>query len=190
MPGFSHDTRSDELVKTSSDNISNGSRTVPSTDSNWSDSYDRIFTANNIIYKGENANIDENIKNKYLAQARFFRAYNYFYLVTLYGDVPLILEPIESTSDPVLFSSRTPREQVIQQCYEDLDFAAKWLPDIDSVVWGHVSNTAALALKERIALYEGTYIKYHNLTGDYKAHLKLAIDAAEAVINRKAFPIS
>jgi hypothetical protein len=183
LQGFSHDTRSDELVKTYSDNISNGSREVPSTDSNWSGAYDRIFTANNILAKGANADVDESVKNKYLAQARFFRAYNYFNLVKLYGDVPLILQPIESTTDPVLFSARTPRADVISQCYEDLDFAAKWLPNIDNVVWGHVSSSAALALKERIALYEGTYMKYHHVSGDYKTHLKLAIDAAEAIIN-------
>jgi len=81
LEGFSHDSRSDELVKTSADDISSGKLTVPATSGNWSDPYYRIFTANNIIQKGSGANVVESIKNRYLAEAYFFRAYYYFMLV-------------------------------------------------------------------------------------------------------------
>lgn len=185
LDGFSHDTRSDELVKTSADDISSGQRTVPSTSGNWSDPYYRIFTANNIILKGAGANVSESIKNRYLAEAYFFRAYYYFMLVKKYGDVPLILKPIDNTKDPLLDSPRTPREEVIRQCYSDLDFAAEWLPKMSalpSADWGRVTRSAALAMTERIGLYEGTFSKYHNLESDYKSHLKRAIDAAELVM--------
>ena len=185
LDGFSHDTRSDELVKTSADDISSGQRTVPSTSGNWSDPYYRIFTANNIILKGAGVNISESIKNRYLAEAYFFRAYYYFMLVKKYGDVPLILKPIDNTKDPLLDSPRTPREEVIQQCYSDLDFAAEWLPKMSALSdadWGRVTRSAALAMTERIGLYEGTFSKYHNLDSDYKSHLKRALDAAELVM--------
>lgn len=188
LAGFSHDTRSDELVKTSADNISSGSWTIPSTSGSWTDPYYRIFTANNIIGKGGMAPLSDAIKNRWLAEAYFYRAYYHFMLVQKYGDVPLMLKAIESTDDPLLFSKRTPREEVIQQCYKDLDFAAQWLPTISNLPatdWGRVSRSAALAMKVRIGLYEGTYSKYHALGSNSKNHLKIAIDAAELLINGK-----
>lgn len=106
-------------------------------------------------------------------------------MVKKYGDVPLILKPIDDTKDPLLDSPRTPREQVIQQCYTDLDFAAQWLPKMSALPaadWGRVTRSAALAMIQRIGLYEGTYSKYHNLGSDYRAHLKRSIDAAELVM--------
>lgn len=185
LGGFSHDYRSDELRGNSSNSISDGSWTISSTSSSWTDPYWRIFISNNILEKASRANVSEDVLNKYLAEARFFRAFHYFELVKKYGDVPLIMKAVDDTSDPILEMARTPREDVIQQCYDDLDFAIEYLPDIDNVdTWGHVSRSAALALEVRIGLYEGTYSKYHNLSdGDYKAHLKKAIDAAETMIN-------
>lgn len=185
LDGFSHDTRGDELVKTSSDATSNGQRTVPSKAGDWSDPYYRIATANNIIQKGPAVNATQAVKNRYLAEAYFFRAYYYFILVKKYGDVPLILKAITDTGDTLLDSPRTPREVVIQQCYNDLDFAAQWLPKISvlpAADWGRVTRSAALAMIQRIGLYEGTYSKYHNLGSDYRAHLKRSIDAAELVM--------
>ena len=99
----------------------------------------------------------------------------------------LILKAFDSTSDPDIKMGRTPREEVIQQCYSDLAFAEANLPDIDDVKsdadWGRVSKSAARGMLVRIGLYEGTYSKYHNLGSDAKSHLKVSIDAAERLIN-------
>ena len=104
-----------------------------------------------------------------------------------YGDVPLILKAFDSTSDPDIKMARTPREEVIRQCYSDLQFAEQWLPDIDDVKsdadWGRVSKSAARGMLVRIGLYEGTFSKYHSLGSDSKSHLKVAIDAAERLIS-------
>lgn len=188
LGGFSHDMRSEELVGPTQNSISAGSRAVPSTSTDWSNPYKKIGRCNNIIIKGGAAPLTDEQKNRWLAEARFFRAYHYFDLVKKYGDVPLILKVFENTDDPEIKKARDPRETVIQQCYADLEFAAENLPDIDDTDndtdWGRVSRSAALAMTIRIGLYEGTYIKYHNLKeGDYKAHLKKAIDAADIMIN-------
>ena len=92
LGGFYHDYRSDELVGNSANSISDGSRTVPSTSSDWTDPYWRINISNNILKKAPNAKVTEDVLNKYLAEAYFFRAYHYFELVKRYGDVPLITE--------------------------------------------------------------------------------------------------
>lgn len=186
LPGFSHDKRSNELVGPNQDGVSSGNRSVPGTSNDWTYPYNRIGVCNNIIMKGENATITQEAKDRWLAEAYFFRAYHYFDLVRKYGDVPLILKVFDSTSDPDVKRGRDPREDVIQQCYADLEFAVAHLPKIDKLTgadWGRVSQSAALGMLVRIGLYEGTHKKYHQTAGgDYKEHLKEAIDAAETMI--------
>lgn len=187
LPGFSHDKRSDELVGPNQDIVSSGNRSVPGTSGDWTDPYKKIAICNNIIVKGEITPVSEEARNRWIAEARFFRAYHYFDLVKKYGDVPLILKVFGNTTDPDIKRARDPRETVIQQCYTDLEFALQWLPKIDALKsesdWGRVSQSAALGMIVRIGLYEGTHSKYHQTTGgDYKAHLKRAIDAAETMI--------
>ena len=187
LPGFSHDKRSDELVGPNQDVVSSGNRSVPGTSGDWTDPYKKIAICNNIIIKGEITPVSEEARNRWIAEARFFRAYHYFDLVKKYGDVPLILKVFGNTTDPAIKRARDPRETVIQQCYTDLEFALQWLPKIDALKsesdWGRVSQSAALGMIVRIGLYEGTHSKYHQTTGgDYKAHLKRAIDAAETMI--------
>lgn len=182
-----HDTRADDQVGKNANNISAGSRVVPAeSNGDWRDPYRRIFTTNNIIEKGKDAPVNENIRNRYIGEATFFRAYNYFELVCKYGDVPLVLKPFSSTSDPDLKMGRTPRETVIQQCYEDLEYAIQWLPArqaMESVTnefdRRRVTRSAALALMVRIGLHEGTMLKNHNIANEsvWKAHLQKSIDA-------------
>lgn len=182
--GFSHDYRSDELFNNGNSNSgSNGSRQVPSTNGSWTDAYWRIFIANNIIEKAPRADVSEDILNRYLAEARFFRGLFYFELVKKYGDVPLLLEAISDTKNPAIMMPRTPRAEVLAQVYEDLEYASAWLPDIDKTdKWGRVSSQAADAMIVRVGLYEGTHAKFHNTGADYKAHLKKSIDAAQKLM--------
>ena len=181
-----HDTRADDQIGKNADATSSGNRNVPAESGDWTDPYKRIFTANNIIIKAANAPLGEATLNKYLAEAHFFRAYHYFDLVCKYGDVPLLLKAVSSTSDPDLKMGRTPRQTVIEQCYADLEFAAQWLPtraatqgNANEFDRRRVTRSSALGLMVRIGLHEGTMQKYHNLGGEaqWKAHLQKSIDA-------------
>ena len=189
--GFSHDYRSDELSNNGRANgTSAGSWLIPSTNGAWTDAYWRIFIANNIIEKAPKADVSEEVLNKYLAEARFFRGFFYFELVKKYGDVPLLLKAINDTKDPDIKMPRTPRAEVIAQVYEDLEFAAKWLPDIDHTdKWGRASSDAALAMIARVGLYEGTHAKFHNTGINAEANLKKSVDAAEKVISSNRFEL-
>lgn len=186
LNGFSHDLRSDELVGPNQNSISSGNRNVPGTSGDWTNPYQDIFRCNKIIEKGAVSPLSESARDRWVAEARFFRAYHYFDLVQKYGDVPLITKTFDNTKDPEITKGRDPRAQVIDQCYEDLDFAAAHLPDINNLKsasdWGRVSRSAALGMLVRIGLYEGTYMKYHHLDGDYKIHLQRAISAAETMM--------
>ena len=186
LPGFDHDRRADDIIGTAANGTSSGNWSLPSTAGDWTNPYNRIGVCNNIITKGAEAPLSDAQKNRWLAEAYFFRAFHFFDLVKKYGDVPLILKAFDSTSDPDIKMARTPREEVILQCYSDLKFAEEWLPEIDAVSsdadWGRVSKSAARALMMRIGRYEGTFVKYHGLASDSKAHLKVAVDAAERII--------
>ncbi len=180
--GFYHDYRSDELRGTSDNTQSTGNWLVPNSSSQWSTPYKAIAAANNIIEKADRASLTQDEINKYLAEAYFFRSYYYFHLLKRYGDVPLLLSMPKATDDPVLMTPRTPRQQVIDQCYKDMQFAAANLPDIDKQTWGFVSRSAALGMLVRMGLYNGTYAKYHATGTDYKSDLRIAVDAAEKMI--------
>lgn len=180
-----NDTRSDESVAISINTISNGTREVPATSGDWTDRYKEIFTANNILQKGVRANVSEAIRNRYFGEARFFRAYSYLNLLQKYGDVPLLLKTLDYNSEE-LFMPRTPRNEVIQQIYDDLDFAAAWLPAasaLPNAEYGRVTKSAAWALKARASLYEGTRLKFHGQSG-WQEHLQMAVAAATSVMSQ------
>lgn len=179
------DNRGDDNMGQGANNISNGTRTVPNTSSDWNNRYDEIFTANNILEKGIKAAVPDAIRNRYFAEARFFRAYAYLQLVQRYGDVPLVLHTLDIGS-PELSMPRTPRADVMKAIYEDLDFAAAWLPTraaLPNAQWGRVTKSAAWGMKARAALYEGTRLKFSNGSG-WQDHLQAAIDAAQNVMTQ------
>lgn len=173
------DNKSDFSIGAGPNEISSGSRVAPSTSGDWNTPYQIIFTANKIIENAENMDF----ASRWKAEAKFFRAYAYFNLVTKYGDVPLVLRVLEINA-PEFDAGRTSKETVIDQIYNDLDFAAANLPsflELGEAGYGRVSKSAALALKSRVALYFGTHQKYHNW-GQPSDHLSLAIKTTEEVM--------
>ncbi|CAN5481596.1 RagB/SusD family nutrient uptake outer membrane protein [soil metagenome] len=189
LPAWStDDVWSDDAIGLASNTISDGSRLAPATDANYNSNYNLIRAANNIIEKAPRAaaNTAQTIIDRYVAEARFFRAWGYFALVQRYGDVPLILKTLDESSAD-LTAPASPRAAIFEQIYQDLDFAAQKLPTpttLGTADFGRISNTAALAFKARVALFEGTRSKYHNY-GEPTKHLKAAVDAAKAVIDSK-----
>ncbi len=189
IPGFnSEDVWSDDAIGLTSNNISDGSRLAPSTDGSYTSPYQLIRAANNIIEKGPKAaaNTSQAVIDRYIGEARFFRAWGYYNLVQKYGDVPLILKILDDAS-PELTEPASPREKIFDQIYQDLDFAASKLPTMAALGtgnFGRISNSGALAFKARVALFEGTRSKFHNY-GDSKKHLTLAVAAAKAVIDSR-----
>ncbi|MEP6674934.1 MAG: RagB/SusD family nutrient uptake outer membrane protein [Ferruginibacter sp.] len=177
------DNRGDDAVNTGANQISNGNRAVTNSSGDWSDPYAMIFTANNILEKGIKAKVTDAIRNRYFAEARFFRAYAYASLVKKYGDVPLLLKTLTETS-PELLMPRTSRDSVVAQIYADLDFAATWLPkrvDLVAAQYGRVTRSSAWALKSRVALFEGTFGKFRS-NATWQNHLNVSIAAATSVM--------
>ncbi|WP_026993926.1 RagB/SusD family nutrient uptake outer membrane protein [Flectobacillus major] len=184
-----NDNWSDDTYARAPNGISDGSRIAPATDGNYNSAYQLIRAANNIIEKAPLAlanGVPATTVDRYIAEARFYRAWGYFSLVQRYGGVPLILKVLRETS-PELQAPANSREEVVQAIYQDLDFASEKLltpTQLGTAGYGRISKTAALAFKSRVALFEGTRAKFHQY-GNYKAHLTLALTAAKAVIDSK-----
>ena len=71
------------------------------------------------------ASASQEVKDQLMAQGRFLRAFNYFQLVRLYGDVPLIIEDTDAVNDEI---TRSPAEAVYDFIEQDLQYAAENLP--------------------------------------------------------------
>lgn len=185
LDGVQLDSRADDNVNQTVNLTSNGAWNIPSTSGDWSGPYDMIFTANNILEKGVRASVADEVRNRYLGEARFFRAYAYLQLVQRYGDVPLLTTTLDIDSEE-LEMPRTSKAEVAAQIYEDLDFAAAWLPDFGALPatdYGRVTKSTAQALKARVGLFLGTFGKYHGESG-YEEHLQEAVEAALFVMNQ------
>lgn len=88
----------------------------------WSGKYLAITRSNLAITRIPDVDvISETERQQLLAEARFFRALNYFSLVKNFGDVPLVLEPTEGLEG--IFVERTDSETVYDQIVEDLNWA-------------------------------------------------------------------
>ena len=86
--------------------------------------------------------------------------------------------------DSVLYQPRATRDEMMARIYTDLDIAGKYLPlpsEMSGNDYGRITKTAAMSMKARAALYEGTRRKYHGID-DGKEHLKIAYEVADSVM--------
>ncbi len=119
----------------------------------WSHAYAQIGHCNRLLanmHRAEGVTNPE-VYARVAAEARFFRAYWYHWMIYLYGDVPLITEPVE-TKDAAL--PRTNKDEIYRFLLDELDAAANVLPvEYPAAERGRATKGAALALKARTALY-------------------------------------
>tara|TARA_B100000809_G_C15140818_1_gene533264 strand:- start:14037 stop:15590 length:1554 start_codon:yes stop_codon:yes gene_type:complete len=94
----------------------------------WQESYQLIARANTIIKNAPNAPIDIVKINEFVAEAKFNRAYHYFHLTRLFGELPLYSTRVESADKEVLYPSRSSVEDVYKLIIEDLIYAKDNLP--------------------------------------------------------------
>ncbi len=142
---------------------------------NWEDHYSTINRANAIIEKTPEADIPQEIKNKFIGETMFLRALMYFRLVRLFGDIPLIVE--ETNTLDALEVSRSPESNVYDQIIEDLIFAVNNIPSHSDQKIGRADKGSAKALLADVYLTKAS-TSFGN-ESDYLSATKLA----EEVIN-------
>ena len=125
------------------------------------------YFINTVLKQIENGTLpnSEDVKN-YLGEAYFFRALVYYRLLALYGDVPVITEVLPDENNVIVENSkRTPRNEVARFILSDLDKAIEMCYTRSKFNGQRVNREAAQLIKSRIALFEGTFEKYHRGSG-------------------------
>jgi hypothetical protein len=178
------DDDSDDKANASMNQFLAGTYTVPTTGGGWDFSF--IRTCNYFLANYSKANATADIKNTYVGETLFFRAFDYWGKVKKFGDVPYINKYITDTSKSALYGTRVPHKQVMDSVLKDINFAVDHLPE--SAADGRLNKYMALALKSRICLWEGTYRKYFG-AGDEVPYLQAASDAAEQIMNSSLYSI-
>ena len=144
----------------------------------WSGHYDVIARANTALkYIPDMKGFSGSEKQQMLAEARFFRALNYFSLVKQFGDVPLITEPVEGLNE--IEVERTSSETVYSQIISDLNWA---------INDGNLANTSFPLNNYRITkaaaqtLLADVYLQMAGYPLQAEENYANAADAARAVI--------
>jgi len=103
---------------------------------------------------------DVKIKH-YIGEIYFLRAYEYFKRYQEFGDFPIITEPLPDQLEPLIEASkRSPRNEVARFILSDLDKAIELLSTNIDGRKTRITKDVALLLKSRVALFEGTWLKY------------------------------
>lgn len=153
------DIRTDIVANYGTTNdYSQGVHVVPTSDSNYGASYTRIYYCNLLLEKAAEYSAQDEISTP-MGEAYFFRALYHYELVRLYGDAIILTEPLDITSEK-LYASQDPRTDVIDQVISDLYMAVEYLPETVAYS-GLITKNVAMANLARIALYEGTWQKFH-----------------------------
>ncbi len=145
----------------------------------WRNFYKYIYQVNSII-EGctESVSLSDDVKKLLIAESKFLRAFNYFYLVNLYGDVPLLLTTNYQAN---AIAKRTQVSEVYDQIIIDLEESIQDLPanyvggtgSVETMERVRPNRWAALALLARVYLYSEDYLSAESAANQVINHTAL-----------------
>lgn len=182
-------TFSDDIVNYSTQ--SQFTRAVP-TSTGWDGNYKWIRRANVMIDRIDSRMTDILSAEEYshwMGIARLFRGLEYARLVNSYGDVPYYDHVVKNTDKNDLYKDRTPRNEVMDNVYDDFEYALANIRLNDGAQ--NINRYVAAALVSRWALYEGSWQKYYyNNPSQATKFFNLAVAAGDIVMNSGRFDIT
>ena len=120
-----------------------------------------------VLPKHQAGSIQGNVSNieQYIGEMYVLRANIYFSKLQAFGDFPIITEVLPDDREVLIEKSkRRPRNEVARFILSDLDKAIELLGETTPNGKNRLNKNAAYLLKSRVALYEGTWLKYHKGT--------------------------
>ncbi|MFD2036309.1 RagB/SusD family nutrient uptake outer membrane protein [Belliella marina] len=148
----------------------------------WEQSYRAIANANLAIERIPDILMNETTQQNLIAEAHFMRAFHYFNLVRLFGDIPLITVPVDADSD-LLYPSRSPQESIYELIVADLQTAEEsGIPA--STTNGRISQGAIKSLLAQVYL---TMAGYPLQAGN--EYYSLAAQKAKEVIDQGTYSL-
>lgn len=122
----------------------------------WNTLYEGIKRANVVIENVPDIEMNEELRSRYVAEARFLRALYYFDLVRAWGGVPMVV----STTPPQGID-RSPVSEVYDLIHDDLEFAIQNLPErtaYGNAEAGRATRGAANALRAKVYLFQEDFV--------------------------------
>jgi hypothetical protein len=123
-------------------------------------SWTNLRNVNYFLQNYNNPAISQTDRNNYSGIAHFFRAWFYYNMVKLYGNVPWYSKALDP-SDSSLYKTQDPRTLVMDSVMADLNYACQNITATKDASCTTISKWVAYALKARVCLFEGTFRKYH-----------------------------
>ncbi len=163
-----------------------GTQTIPSSGGGWD--FTGVRSVNFFLANYQKSNEPIDVLNKYAGEVYFWKAWIYFDLMRKFGDLPWLTEPLDVDA-PELYDGRLSRSIIADSILAILDKSIAMLPVKTQTATGRIHKDVARLFKARVALYEGTWEKYHSndpFKGDGRdvnRFFTQARDAAEAVMN-------
>ncbi|MEX2592811.1 MAG: RagB/SusD family nutrient uptake outer membrane protein [Anditalea sp.] len=191
---FEEDNSSDNLVSGDYgyDSQLAGTITVPSSGGGWN--WSEIRSINFFLDNYHITTESPEVANPYIGEMYFWRAWHYYSLLKQFGDLPWYNKPLTTESEE-LFAPRISRSIIADSIIVDLDKAVELLPLIDRAIPGRIHKDVALLFQSRVALYEGSWEKYHNgsvfavADADPSKYFRKSAEASQQIINNNAYSI-
>lgn len=183
------DTDSDIGYELNENTVSNGTYTAPNQDGDWNSAFSNLRHSNTIIEKSASYEGSFEEIERYVAEARFFRAYFHWRLLRKFNDAPIITKVLEINDDD-LYGGRKSQAEVEDFILSELESIYPLLPTQSQLTNnenGRITQGAALGLKARVALFAGTWAKNHQHRTDYNQLLDQAISAASKVMESNEY---
>lgn len=168
------DFQSDNILPWDANSVAFSQHTISTNDDNWK--WEIVRACNAFMEYYELAPVSESVKQRYAGEILFFKSMDYFNKVRRFGDVPWY-DKVMVPGDEDLYKARDSRTVVMANVLKDINQAIAWLPTKATTGVSRISKDAALALKARMCLFEGTFRRYHGIEGDTE-FLQAAYDAA------------
>lgn len=162
----------------------------------YRDIWEATWSANNaingVIELSPFAEMNEELKERFIAEARFLRALNYFNLVRIYGRVPLVLDFVTDLNDNI-YPPTSSRDEIYEQIITDLKAAEDVLPsNYPTTDMGRTTKGAAKSLLAKVYLtYAGWCLSSDGSMlekGDNR-YYQMAADKLEEVINEGVYDL-
>lgn len=171
--------------------------TVLNKSASYSGNFSKVRQINYMLDGLETSTLSTAKKTNYAAIARLNRAWIYYQLVKMYGDIQWESHVIGDINSDEVYGPRTDRDVVMDSVLQDLNYAIQNIPNntADKTLW---SKEMALAMKSDICLYEGTFCKYRTQADNGKApdltranrYLQECVDASEKLRTSGEFQLN
>ncbi len=190
------DQNTDDKATTGPQEINTMMTTTPSPQTvitGWSYAdWKRLRDINYFLENYDKAAEQQVVKDHYAGLARFYRAIFYMNKVKRFSDVPWYSTTINPT-DEILNKGRDSRAVVVDSIMKDLEFASTHVRSRANVPAGTPYDMVVKLVQARIALYEGTFRRYHpelNLQASAPDFLTVAANAANEIISSGEFSLA